>query len=528
MQPCDEELCGRRARLRARIENMSNNGSEKKVLIPEKEVTVLTEVDVCVTGGGTAGFVAAIAAARTGAKVALVERNGYLGGANTATYNTSVGWLGDSDGHRIIGGPGFEFLERMEAAGEAFITRGDGTGKKRWNDTIFPESTKRYALEMVAEEPNIELFLHTWAGDVLMDGERITGLVVQSKSGRQVILAKAFADCSADGDVAASAGAPYERLGVEHPQQWQVSIDLTVCNIDAKRVIRWCHENKDHLEGEGVGIPDLDSDCTGIQSGVSINLKTEESQVMEKQFGKSGRVLQGRTSVGTRPTLKLMIRRSTTRVQGNVEIDPTDVKQLTWAEVEGRRRAYKHLQYMKDTIDGMQDAFIVSQNQLGVRVARRILGEYYVTIDNLVENTRIPDVVSLNCRCLDKHLAGERFVNHYLEGNHDVPYRALLPLKTENLTIGGRCISCDHESHASLRGAATCWGTGHAAGTSAALAALDCEGRVREVNIRRLQNMLIEQKAVLTTEGRTFDDEVEVEFKGESEAISAGTVGQAL
>ena len=131
-------------------------------------------------------------AARTGAKVALVERNAYLGGANTATYNTGIGWLGDSDGYRIIGGPGFEFLERMEAAREAFITRGGGTGRKRWSDTIFPESTKRYALEMVAEEPNIELFLHTWAGDVLMEGERITGLVVQSKSGRQVILAKSF------------------------------------------------------------------------------------------------------------------------------------------------------------------------------------------------------------------------------------------------------------------------------------------------------------------------------------------------
>lgn len=478
--------------------------STKTIHVPAAELTVLTEVDVLVVGAGTAGFVAAIGAARAGARTALIECNAFVGGANTATFNTGPGWTGDSDKNQIIGGPGWEFLERMEREGHAIINR----DTKRTQ--IFPEATKEVALNMVIEA-GVELYLHTWAGEVLIEGEVIKGLVVQSKSGRQVILARTFVDCSADGDIAARAGAPFERLAPQDPKNWEVSIDLTVCNIDPVRVIRWAKANRALLSDGGKTLPD-DEDCSGIKLGIAINIRNEKTvRDSAKTFGRIGRELRGHEHVGTQPTLKLLIHRTVTRVQGNVAIDPTNVRDLTHAEVEGRRKAYQHLAYLKRTIDGMQDAFIVAQNPLGVRVARRIRGEYYITIDNLVENTRLPDVVSLNARSLDMHMPGERFQIHFLEGNHDVPYRALIPLNVENLLVAGRCISCDHVSHASLRGAATCWGTGHAAGTAAALAAKG-SGRTREVNILQLQRELLRQKAILSTAGRTFDREVHVDF----------------
>ncbi|HVZ63772.1 MAG TPA: FAD-dependent oxidoreductase [Lacunisphaera sp.] len=487
----------------------SPDSGPKTVLAPAAQLPVLTEVDVLVIGAGTAGFVAAIGAARAGARTALVESNGFVGGANTATYNTGPGWSGDSERHQIIGGPGWEFLERMERAGHAIINR------ETKRSQIFPEATKEVALEMVVEA-GVELYLHTWAGEVLRDGGRITGLVVQSKSGRQAILAKTFVDCSADGDIAARAGAPFERLEPADPKNWEVSIDLTVCNVDPVRVIRWAKANRHLLSDGGKTLPDSD-DCTGIKLGVAINIRAGQTVPHSvRKFGRIGRELRGHEHVGTQPTLKLLIRRSVTRVQGNVTVDPTNVRDLTRAEVEGRRKAYQHLAYLKQTIDGMQDAFIVAQNPLGVRVARRIRGEYYITIDNLVENTRLPDVVSLNARSLDMHMPGERFQIHFLEGNHDVPYRALVPLNVENLLVAGRCLSCDHTSHASLRGAATCWGTGHAAGTAAALAARG-SGRTREVNIRQLQNELLRQKAILTTAGRTFDEEVNLTWTGRTD-----------
>ena len=488
--------------------------SPEKIFVPSAELPVLTSVDVAVIGGGTAGFVAAVAAARTGARTALIERNGFVGGANTATYNTGPGWTGDSDKHQIIGGPGWEFLERMEREGHAIINRDTKRAQ------IFPEATKEVALEMIIEA-GVELFLHTWAGELLMDGPVIRGLVVQSKSGRQVVLAKAFVDCSADGDIAAQAGAPFERLEPNDPKNWEVSIDLTVCNIDPVRVIRWARANRHLLSDGGKTVPE-DDDCTGIRPGVAINIRNERTVPHSpKKFGRVGRELRGHEHVGTQPTLKLMIHRSTTRVQGNVAIDPTDVRQLTWAEVEGRRQAYRHLAFLKRTIDGMQDAFIIAQNPLGVRVARRIRGEYYITIDDLVENVRLPDVVSLNARSLDMHMPGERFQIHFLEGNHDVPFRALMPLNVVNLLTAGRCISCDQTSHSSLRGAATCWGTGHAAGTGAALAARH-GGRVREVNLLALQKTLLSQGAILSTEGRRFDDEVHLDYQHTAAELPAG------
>lgn len=465
--------------------------TEEHVTIPEQKVPILTTVDVAVIGGGNAGFVAAIAAARSGAKTALIEQHAFIGGCNTATYNTGPGWLGDSDCNRIIGGPGYEFLLRMEEEEAAIINR------ERWRAQIFPETTKKIALEMVLEA-GVDLYLHTWFSEVLMDGDKITAIVLHNKSGTQVIRAKTFVDCTGDGDVAARAGADFEHLDPNDPRNWQTSVDLTVCNIDAPRVLQWARNNRELLQGGGNNLPESD-DCVGIQPGVAINIKNSESSYGEKAFGKSGKVLKLIQHRGTMPTLKLMIRRSTTRVQGNVEIDPKDVRDITRAEVEGRKQAYEHLAYLKETIDGMQDAFIISQNHLGVRVTRRIIGDYYITIDDLVENVRLDDVVCLNARSIDKHMPGDKFEISFLEGNHDVPYRALIAQGISNLTMAGRCISCDQEAHASLRGAATCWGTGHAAGTAAALASRR-EGNVRSVEINELQSLLKEQGAILSTE----------------------------
>jgi flavin-dependent dehydrogenase len=173
----------------------------RTVDIPAATLPVVEEADVVVVGGGTAGFVAAIAAARTGARTTLVERWGYLAGCLTGTYNTSVATFGDSDNKQVIRGIPWEFIERMEQAGAALLDC------VRWRVQSYPETAKAVALDMVGEA-GVELYMHTWAGEALMEEGRITGLIVQSKSGRQVIEGQVYVDATGDADIAAMAGAP--------------------------------------------------------------------------------------------------------------------------------------------------------------------------------------------------------------------------------------------------------------------------------------------------------------------------------
>lgn len=454
--------------------------SEKQMIeMPAESLPVLDEADVVVVGGGTAGFIAAVASARTGANTILVERYGYLGGCSTAPYNTGLGWFGDSENNLIIRGIPMEYLKRMEAEGQAFIYANETKNQ------IWPPYTKKIAFDMV-DEAGVNLYLHTWAYDVVKsDDNTVRGIVVQTKGGRGIILGKVFVDTSADADISAWAGAPFEVEDIENIQQ--VSTDYIACGVDAAKVVEWARENKDQLDLRVSGL-EFDHKDGGAQPMFTIVIPGDDTTI-----GPDGKTYH----VGWMPTVKLCIYREAVRIQGNSDIDPLDPKALTRAEVDGLRGALAHLKYMSDHVPGFENAFVVSQSHLGVRESRRILGDYYITIDDAKNESHFDDVVALNCRALDYHLKGTVFKIEFLERAHDVPLRALLPQGIENIVAGGRCISCDHLSHASIRGAATCMATGHAAGTAAALAAIHNKN-FRDLDVRLVQNKLIEQDAILS------------------------------
>lgn len=443
------------------------------VEIAATTLPVMAEADVVVVGGGTSGFVAATAAARTGANTILVERFGYLGGCTTAPYNTGLGLFFDSEGHQIIRGLAWEFLKRMESDGNAFLV---GKGNQIW-----PVWTRKVALDMITDA-GVELLFHTWTSGAVKDGEAIRGIVVHNKAGTGVILGKCFVDASGDADIAAFAGAPFDVTEVDDLQQ--VSCDYIACGVDHKRVAEWARANKDRLglRVGGLDEPDAEASPQGMFTIVIPNM----------QQGDDGE----QHHVGVMPTVKLCIHREAVRLQGNVDINPLDPKALTRAEVDGLRGALEHLRYLRETMPGFENAFVVAQSHLGVRETRRIIGDYVITIDNVRNQARFDDVVALNCRGLDYHLRGTVFKYTALKGHHDIPLRALLPRKAENLLVAGRSVSCDHLSQASLRGAATCMATGHAAGTTAALAS-NHGGKTRELDISLVQRTLVEQDAVL-------------------------------
>ena len=445
--------------------------------MPAEQLPVFDEADVVVVGGGSSGFLAAVAAARTGANTMLIERHGYLGGCSTAPYNTSIGWFGDSHDQLIIRGLPMEYLQRMERDGQAFITR-NGTKNQIW-----PPYTKKIAFDMV-EEAGVNLWLHSWAYDVVMEGDVLKGVVIQTKGGRGVMLGKTFVDTSADADIAAWCGAPNQVEDIENIQQ--VSCDYIACGVDSAQVVEWARENKDRLDLKVSGL-ETENKEGGAQSMFTITIPGDSSDfVSQESF-----------HVGWMPTVKLCIYREAVRIQGNSDINPLDPRALTRAEVDGLRGAIDHLNFMKDNVPGFKNAFIVSQAHLGVRESRQIIGDYFITIDDAKSEAHFDDVVALNCRALDYHLKGTVFKISHLERAHDIPLRALLPQGVENLVVGGRCISCDHLSQASIRGAATCMATGHAAGAAAAVAALSGQF-MRDVDIRQIQRKLIEQDAILS------------------------------
>ncbi len=450
-----------------------SDANRQTITLAAESVPVVAKADVVVAGGGTSGFIAATAAARSGARTILVERFGYLGGCTTAPYNTSLSSFFDSEGVHVIRGIPWEFMKRMEADGCCIL----GPGPR---NQIWPPWTKKVALDMI-EEAGVELYLHTWVFGVVNDGQTIAGIVLLNKGGRGVILANAFVDATGDADLAAFAGAPFEMAETDELQQ--VSCDYVVCGVDAERVRRWANENrrKFHLRVGGA-----DEELrTGVQNMLTIVIPNRQKDPQGDEH-----------HVGVMPTVKLCIYREAARIQGNADINPLDPKALTQAEAAGMRGALEHLRFLKDTVPGFENAFPVAQAHLGVRETRRIRGDHMLTIDEVKGGKRFDDVVALNCRALDYHLKGTVFKLSHIAGHHDIPLRALLPQGIANLAVAGRAISCDHLSQASLRGAATCMATGHAAGVAAALAARQGCG-IRQVAIEEIQAMLVAQEAFL-------------------------------
>ncbi len=351
---------------------------------------------------------------------------------------------------------------------------------------VRPPTTKKIALDMVGEA-KVELYFYTWFSDVVMEGDAVKGIIVESKAGRGAILARAFVDSSGDADVAARAGALFEMTDVDNLQQ--VSCDYIACGVDATKVHAWAKANKEALNLRVAGL-EFEPQAAGAQHMLTITIPNEHTT--------------DGYHIGVQPTIKLCVYREAVRLQGNVEINPLDPRALTHAETQGIKGAMEHLAYLRRTVPGFENAFLVAQSHLGVRETRRILGDYYLSIDDLKRQRRFQDVVCLNCRALDYHLKGTVFKIEQLKGNHDIPLRALLPQKVANVVVAGRSISGDHLSQASLRGAATCMATGQAAGVAAALAAQG-SGRLRELDILTLQKALLRQDVILGTGSRATE-----------------------
>lgn len=423
---------------------------------------VLAEVDVLVVGAGSAGCVAAIAAARAGADTMLVERYGYPGGISTGVLDTFYGFYTPGVIKKVVGGVGDSIVAELNARNAAFTrpnTYGAGTGI-----TYDPETLKM-VWEDLAEAAGVRLLFHSFCTDVLTadNGRRVKGVVVDGKRGHLRIGARQIVDASGDADVCFRAGTPFERAGDLESAQ-TLTTTFRLANVDVGRATR-------------VPKKELHALMRKANASGAYRLPREEGSIHHTPV----------------PGVMLAIM---TRLDG---YDPTDPVSLTRAEIEGRRQAREYVRFLTERVPGYADARLVAlSTQIGIRETRRVYGDYRLTAEDVLAARKFPDSIGQCGAPVEDHHGGTDTTWVYIpdSGVYDIPFRTLLPQGLDNVLVAGRCFSATHAAHASCRSMGQCMAMGEAAGTAAALAVrqgIDPRG----LDMGVLQGRLVQNGAIL-------------------------------
>ena len=415
--------------------------------------------DTIVVGGGNAGCAAAIASARRGARTLLIERYGFLGGTATAAM---VGpWMTFHSGEsRIVGGIAQEIVERLKAMGGSPGHRPDSSDYVATITPFDPELHKTLLVEMMAEA-GVTLLLHAWFLAAICEGERVLGVRVATIGGELEFFATTTIDATADALVAHSAGAATHR-GDERGRVQPASLMLRVGPVDGEALAAYLRARPDQVRSS-LPVADLRPENLSAIAGLweLWNLARERGDVT---------IPRDIVSLFASPYPDEM----TVNMSRVLDVDPLDAFDLTRAEIEGRRQALELIRFFNNYVPGFKRARILASGaQVGIRESRRIVGRYTLTRDDVLAARRFPDAVARSAYPIDIHdPSGAGTTTHRLApgGAYEIPFRCLVPERTEGLLVAGRCISTTHEALASARLTPTVMTLGQAAGTAAAIA----------------------------------------------------------
>ena len=424
-----------------------------------KQVAVVGSYDVVVCGGGPAGVFAAIAAAREGAKVAIVEQYGFLGGMATAGLVMPLSVF-TYQNKKVIGGIPWEFLERLEAMGGGYI-------EKPLGNVAFDPELYKLCMQRMVLEAGIDLYMHSYiSGFTKREDGVIESIIFENKNGSEALEAKVFIDCTGDADLAAMVGVPMQEQNGEPLQPLSTYFVLAGVDTQSPLVNEAMHHNK---QGENCH-------CLPIRNYLLEH--AEELNIPE--FGGPWfctTLHEGCVAVNM------------TRTAG----DACDNRDYTAAECRLREDVYRMAEILRTNFKEFENCYVQTvATQAGIRETRRIKGVHTMSAEEYVSGYRYDDSISRGAHPIDIHATkGSSQVTHFLEQAAYVPYRALIADNFANLLVAGRAISADRKAFASMRVQASCMGTGQAAGVAAAMAArVGCS--VKNVDIVTLVQKLRE------------------------------------
>ncbi len=414
----------------------------------------MKKYDVAVIGGGFAGVAAALAAAREGARVIIVEKSNCLGGAAVnclvnpfMPYSTKINGVTTY----LSAGVFERILKKLSE-------------RKALRERSFLEEELKYILNEMVLEANIDLLFHAYICRTQKNGSRICSVTVATISGEMTVNADYFIDATGDAQLSYLADCP-TALGREQDHLCQpMTLCFRIGNVDIEKFFASLKEVNDEYK-------------TAQADGVITNPREN--------------ILVFKTPVPN------ALHFNTTRV---VKKNPTAPEDVTQAEVIARRQVYEIYDFIKKHADGLENSFLMmTAMEIGVRESRMIVGDYVLTEKDCKECVKFEDAVAACNYDIDIHNPEGSGTSHYYfkDGEYyTIPYRSLIPKNVDNMLVAGRCISSDHAAQASYRIMPTVCSIGEAAGTAIGLAVKGCKG-VRDVNVKKLQKTLKDNQAFI-------------------------------
>ncbi|MBC7808330.1 MAG: FAD-dependent oxidoreductase, partial [Akkermansiaceae bacterium] len=467
--------------------------AQTRTIPASPDLSVRYRVDVLVAGGGPAGIAAALAAARSGARVLLLENGGFLGGSATAAQVPAFCPFSDKK-RAIVRGIGWEVLTEMLRRDDRPVPDPDDPAKARMDWVpIFPETLK-CVYDDLCEAAGVRVLFHTVAAEVMSvvppppqplscaagegGGGTISHVLLANKDGLSLAEAAVFVDATGDGDLAARAGCAFDE-GDENGETQGMTLCFTVAGGNRTRYLEYVNETGDgyltQLIARAKAADDYDLPDASLV-GMGFKTETVAGCNLGHVYGKRA----------------------------------TNAESLSEAEREGRRVVQKLLPFLRRYVPGQEGLYLVSTGpRIGVRESRRIVGDYRLTVDDYLSCRTFPDDIARNAYFIDLHAASsetaaraksisdaenERAARRHYElppgESHGVPFRCLLPQGVRNLLVAGRCLSADRAVQGAVRVMPVCFALGEAAGVAAALAARDTGGDLRSIDVNAVQGRL--------------------------------------